>query len=489
MNNPLWHGSIPVMRLRPLFIFLVLLSGIVSAQEDKLFHLDEIRDVDSLEIEVLQDWKPASKDPAVRQKLIEITVCEWWLGQKVRLPVTLNAPADRGPCRNVIVANQGLAKRPALPTGGMLRLLKENGVGVVLIGMSTIDVMEPVGKLDVGMKENLLKTKDLRYSVAWIWGMSQMRALTAAMSEPSVFRPDKVLTTGGSKRGVASTVAGIVDDRFTAILPVIAPPLGNPGTPVLVLGTEPKELTEIDEKYYQTLTPEAAQALRERAVRRANQRVTLEQAEKAGWTKKEMAEMADRFWDTCRIVRFLPELKSRGLEIFYNVGTNDSVTPALLELGTVVPDFPICIVPGGQHGGPQTAGFDKQVPKQLEIQDNLVSYARHHFFGDRGMPGAPVIDFEKGESEIAVTVTFPDGTKPQKNELWWSYGRSPVYTLPYEFDKWESVAMTLGEGGEYTASIPMKEGTETIDFLSLHTHTENDLPITVSSPYRRVSME
>ena len=62
----------------------------------------------------------------------------------------------------------------------MLRLLKEKGVGVVLIGMSTIDAMEPAPKLMPGMKEHMLATKDARYSPAWIWGMSDMRAITAA---------------------------------------------------------------------------------------------------------------------------------------------------------------------------------------------------------------------------------------------------------------------------------------------------------------------
>ncbi|MAS96260.1 MAG: hypothetical protein CMO55_23910 [Verrucomicrobiales bacterium] len=475
--------------MRLFLILSLLLPCFSSLRAEELFDLEAIRDVESLEIEVVQDWKQAPKDPAVRQKLIEVTVCEWWPGQKVRLPVTLNAPAGRGPCRNVIVANQGLAAKPALPVGGQLELLKEQGVGVVLIGMGTIDAMEPKGQLHLGMRKQLLETKDVRYTPAWIWGMSQMRGLTAAMSEPAVFRPEKVLTTGGSKRGVASAMAGIFDDRFTAILPVVAPMLGNPGTPVLVVGTEPEELTEIDDEFYETISPEAKKALKERAVRRATQRVGLADAEAAGWTREEMEEMADKVWDPCRIVSYLPVLERRGLEIFYNVGTNDSVSPALPELGTLLPDFPICIIPGGQHGGPQTAGFSKQVPKQKEIQDNLVSFARHHFFSERGMPEAPVINFGTGDDGIEVTVTFSDDTDPEKNEMWWCYDRSKVYTLPFEFDEWESAVLVKNEDGTYSVTIPIEEGADTIDFLSLHTDTENELPITFSSPYRRVSVK
>lgn len=187
------------------------------------------RDASTLETRVIEEWHPWAKDAAVKQKLIEINVGEWWPGQKVRLPVTLLAPSSGEPCRNVIVGNTGVDLKAASPAGAMLRLLKERGVGLVLIGMTTIDAMEPVGKLDVGMKEHFLKSKDARYTPAWIWGLSDMRALTAAIAEKEVFQPVKVIATGGSKRGVATAAAGIADDRFTAILPVVAPIIDPPG--------------------------------------------------------------------------------------------------------------------------------------------------------------------------------------------------------------------------------------------------------------------
>ncbi len=460
----------------------------LSAEDKPLFDIEEIRDTGTLEVEVLQDWQPAPKDEAVRQKLIEITVCEWWPGRKVRLPVTLNAPVDRGPCRNVIVANQGLGKKATLPRGGELELLKEYGVGVVLIGMSTIDAMEPVGELHLGMQKQLLETKDPRYTVSWIWGMSQMRALTAAMTEPRVFRPEKVLATGGSKRGVASAAAGIHDDRFTAILPVVAPPMGNPGTDHFLMGAESEILQSIDAKFYGTHDSGVEQALRERAERRANQRVSLERAREAGWTDADVDGITDRVWDASRVVDQLDDLEERGLEIFYNVGTNDSVSPGLIELGEEFPDFPICIIPGGQHGGPATAGFTRQVPKLPEIQENFTSFARHHFFGHRGMPPAPAIESRRAGSGVEVVVNFPEGFEPERNELWWSFDRSPAYTLPFEYDHWDAANLEKGADGRLVATIPLRENVEKVDFLSLHTHTENGLPITFSSPYRRVEL-
>ena len=118
----------------------------------------------------------------------------------------------------------------------------------MLIGMTTIDAMEPVGKLDVGMKEHFLKTKDARYTPAWIWGMSDMRALTAAMAEKDVFQPMKVIATGGSKRGVATAAAGIADDRFTAIMPVVAPIIDRPADRMWK-ALRPAEITKANEQF------------------------------------------------------------------------------------------------------------------------------------------------------------------------------------------------------------------------------------------------
>ncbi len=489
--------KLSVFKLLSIWFFVGVHSA-DAADSKTLFDLDEIRDQASLEIVVLQDWKVSTKEPAMRQKLIEITVCEWWEGQKVRLPVTFVAPVDGEPCKNIIVANQPPIKRPGTPTADQLSLLKDHGVGVVLIGMGTIDAMEPDGTLHRGMREQLLNTKDPRFSPAWIWGMSQMRALTAALTEPEVFQPEKVLSTGGSKRGVAAAVAGIHDDRFTAIIPVVAPPLGNPGASDYVIGTEPELLRNIDEIFYLNLAagklplkPEVAKALQDRAKRRADNRFTLEQTRAAGWTDSDIKTITDRIWDFCHVAPEFSALKKRGLDIFYNVGTNDSVTPDLLKLGKQRPDFPICIIPGGQHGGPATAGYTSRVPLLPEVLENFISFARHHFFGDRKMISPPklVSKFDRETKTLSVTATFSDGIEPEKNELWWNLNRSLPYTLPFEYDHWDSIPMKKTGAGQFTVTVKIEEVPKQLDFLTLHTHTENELPLTISSPYRRINFD
>src|SRR4051812_28197035 len=329
-TNPRSSGD--PMRSSTAFVIVWVAAFSASAEiKPAAFDLTELREGSTLETRIVEDWRPAAREPSIRQKLIEITICEWWAGQKVRLPVTLNAPVAGGPCRNVIVANMGLALRATLPTGAMLRLLKEDGVGVVLVGMGTIDAMQPVGKLHLGMQEQLLKTKDAKYTPPWIWGMSDMRALTAAMEERTVFQPAKVLSTGGSKRGVAAAAAGIHDERFTAIMPIVAPPLGNPGG-AYVVGTDSTHITKANAQFLAdldggklpSLPPTAHAALVDRQERQAAERITIEQARSAGWSDAEIAQMNDRAWDVCRTTSYLSACQKRGLEIFYNVGANDS---------------------------------------------------------------------------------------------------------------------------------------------------------------------
>jgi len=474
---------------------LFLIAGLSTAHADDYFDIDAVRDQSTLEASIIQDWQPNAKDPSVHQKLIEITVCEWWPGQKVRLPVTLNVPAGAESISNIIVANSGLALKPATPRGVQLDLLKNHGVGVVLIGMSTIDAMKPAGKLHHGMREHLLKTDNTRYTPAWIWGMSQMRALTAAEAEGDLFQPEKVITTGGSKRGVAAAAAGIHDDRFTAIMPVVAPILGNPGGSY-VTGLDDPDIVAANERYLADiaagilpLDPSVKDALDGRTQRRIDSRISHQQVKDANWSQAQINSITDRAWDCCRIVDFLPALKERGLDFFYFVGTNDSVSPALLTLGKSLPRFPLYIAPGGQHGGPANAGFTVRTPLIPEAAENFKTFCLSHFFDARPLPTTPTIRHRllTGDKRLEVVTTFTSDTEPQANTLSWSIDRHRPYTLAFEYDTWQSTEMQKIADYTYRAVIEIPVGAETIDFLSTHRHVANELPFNLSSAYQRIS--
>jgi hypothetical protein len=392
-----------------------------------------------------------------------------------------------------VVSNSGNQMKAAAPSGAMLRLLKE-GVGVALIGMTTVDAMEPLG-LDVGMKEHFLKSKDARFTPAWIWGMSDMRALTAAAAEKDVFQPVKVMATGGSKRGVATAAAGIADDRFTAIMPVVAPIIDPPGGPYIE-GTRPAKIARANEQFLAEMragklayvTPAGFDAITVREKARADERLTLKEARDAGWTDDEIKAASTLAWEVCRTTNHLPALQKRGVEIFYNNGSNDNVSPGMLELCKRFPKLPILIVPGGQHGAGKGAAFTKMVGSMPEVDENLYAFAQHHFFNARPMVATPEITqhWDGAARRLQVTAVFPDQAAPQKNELWWSVNRHPDYTIEMEYDPWQSTPMRQTGPATFVGEVTLDSKPDTLDFVTVHQHTANGSTLMVSGPLKRI---
>jgi hypothetical protein len=483
------------MKLFFLFGAACLLAAAARADlVPQKYDLAAIRDPATLETRIIEDWRPAPRDPSIKQKLVEITVCEWWPGQKVRLPVAMTAPADGPPCEAVIVGNMGLVTRPPTPAGAMLRLLKEKRVGIVLIGMTPIDAMPPVDQLDDGMKQHLLKTKDLRYTPAWIWGISDMRALTTALAEKEAFQPKKVLATGGSKRGVATAAAGIADDRFTAIMPVVAPIIDSPGGPY-VEGMMPEAIMKMNDAFLEEVKagkhapkiPAAAhEALTNRQKVRAAERISVAEAKAAGWSEAEIKEACTAAWEVCRTTKYLPQLQKRGVAIFYNQGTNDNVSPGLLELGRRFPELPVYLMPGGQHGGGKDSGLTKAVASQPDVDENLHAFAQHHFFGSRPMVAAPKVTGMLEQGRLRVTVTFPDGANPQTNQLWWSPDRHLDYSLAMEYDEWQAQPLERTGPGTFAGKVALPAGCKTVQFVTVHAETQGGSTLTVSSPLGEV---
>jgi len=463
-----------------------------------IYDKSEVKDSSTLETKVLQDWKISKKDPAIRQKLIEITVCEWWPGQKVRLPITLIAPAKSGVCKNILVGNMGLNLKPAFPNPTYLKLVKDKGVGLVLVGMSTIDAMEPKGKLHLGMKEWLIKTKNARHSPAWIWGMSDMRALTAALEEKKVFELSKVMVTGGSKRGVGAAICGIYDDRFTAILPVVAPPLGIPGGS-FVIGLDDPIIVKANQEFLDNLKagkveglPETTyQALTDRKVRRELHRIPLDHFKAADWSDKEIETVNKKVWAVCHVTDHLEMLKRKGTDVFYNVGTNDSVTPELLELGQKFPEFRLYIVPGGQHGGPKGAGYTRRVPMEKEVLDNLLAFSEFHFFNQGVWPKTPKAQYKWNEMEkvLEVTIVLDEEVDILQNQLSWTEDRHKAFELELEYDKWETVNLVKTENSKLYYEIKPKRNAKRLDFTSSHTVKMGDAKLTISSPLISVLLD
>lgn len=56
--------------------FALLLTSAFADITPAAFDLTAIRDAATLEPKVIQDWQPVAKVKGVKQKLVEITVCE-----------------------------------------------------------------------------------------------------------------------------------------------------------------------------------------------------------------------------------------------------------------------------------------------------------------------------------------------------------------------------------------------------------------------------
>ncbi len=476
------------MKLPTAFLFCALVTissaraGIIIGRYD----MASVRDASTLETRVIEDWKPVAKDPSLRSKLIEITVCDWWPGQKVRLPVSLLAPADKV-CTNVLIENMGLQPKVPALSGAKLRLLKEHGVGLVFIGMVPITDMEPVGQLHLQMEEHFVKTKDARYTPAWIWGLSDMRALTAALAEKDVFQPKKVMTTGGSKRGVATAASCIADDRITAMMPVVAPIIDSPGGPY-VEGTLDPAITTMNEEFLAKMSAAGRAAMLVRQKARSDERLKLESTRAADWSEAEIKAASSIAWEVCRTTNYLEALKSRGVDMLYCEGSNDNVSPGLLELGEKFPQLPVYIMPSGQHGGAKEAGFTKSVASQPDVDDNLYAFAMHHFFGARRLIEAPKLtaNFKKDTNHLSISVVFPDGTEPQGNEVFWSVNRHPDYSIQKEFDAWSSAPLRKTGKATYTGEATIEGDVKTLDVITVHKHTEAGTTLTISSPEVRL---
>jgi hypothetical protein len=261
----------------------------------------------------------------------------------------------------------------------------------------------------------------------------------------------------------------------------------------------PPELVQADKDFidaipsgkFPNVPKVAGPALVYRQKLRSDERITFKQAYDAGWSAEEMKQACTAAWEVCRLTNYLPALQKRGLEIFYNEGSNDNVSPGLLELGRRFPDFPIYVIPGGQHGGAKEAGFLKQVGGLPDVEENLHAFALHHFFGSRPLVATPkvVSQWDGASRKLVVTATFPGHTEPQQNDLWYSVDRHPDYTLQMEYDEWQPVPMKKAGPGVFVGEVVLPAPAASVEIVTVHGHTAAESTLTLSGPLQRVELK
>ncbi len=200
-----------------ILLCLGFISSLAYGQNALPYDMEQIKDVSLLELKVLQEWHPVETTPRTRQKIVEITLCDFENGRKVRIPVTYVVPDTKQACP-FIVSYGSLAPTVYKEFDGLQTKMLENNVGFVLPAIGPIKKMKPDGpQIVVEMNQLYKKTGNIKYSQMWLWGMTYMRAITAALTEKDHFLNEKIACDGRSKSAGAGAQALIHYPEVTGL--------------------------------------------------------------------------------------------------------------------------------------------------------------------------------------------------------------------------------------------------------------------------------
>ena len=442
----------------------------------KVFDMKEIRDPNTLEVKVLQDWHKVKGIIETRQKLVSINVGDIWPGQEYRVPVRMVVPANRK-AKGFHLTGSSNPRRledDSRPNPTESELI-QGGVGLVI----TV-VQEPgtYGQRQLSMEseQRFAKSLNPRFKIQyWAWPATLMRAITTAYAEKDHFEKGKVAASGGSKNGASPSMAIIHDDRMTAVHATVSPIWDSP-------------LRLNDEKSWDEL--------RKQPGRRGgftgghfgpnfNQRVL-----DSGGTWKDLQNFTREISDQVFISRNLKALRKRHIDMLFHPGTHDFVAFDMAWGGKHHPTIPIYLGANTGHG-------KRGHPKTERDQQNKAAFMLKHFFPQK-VKGAllepPKVESKVKDKTLEVTVTFTNDSREESGRIWWIFDRAPDGSPNYISQMIpDDQTMEMKKTGEsWTATIPLSPTAKRIDFFSNHgktlSYNNNAYKTYISSPYTRVSL-
>ena len=460
-----------------------------SGVKHDVFKTEEILDESTLDVKVLQDWHVDDVTGTTRQKLIEINVAQWWPGQDYRIPVRMIVPLEgKAKGFSITRANsyEGLMN-DSQPTDLQAKLLA-GGVGVVKTVVKPLNDIPGGRDLEQKMGRMLMKDLNPRYTTVWIWSMTLMRATTAAYAETDHFERGKVAGSGNSKNGISPAVALINDERFTATCSRVAFAYASP-----TRRADPEEMAKVvaaNKAFFEAVKAGEIDLDQQRG--RIYQRVMVGSesgiariAAKAGRSTDEIQAFADRLWSSVCVTENWDRLMDRGVDILFQPGTHDYVAYDILWGAQNHPQLPVYYEPnGGHHQTPHVAtAMDEQ---------NRDAFVWNHFFGGEPLLKPPASSHKIDKNKLSVRVSFDEGPQPISGRIWWIYDRAPAGSAPFLHvqipeDQWMDMECDA-KTGAWTATIPLKDGFDRIDFFSNHGHMANGYQQYLSSPYTRVDL-
>lgn len=452
-----------------------------------MFNIEEILDESTLDIKILQDWHVDEVTGTTRQKLIEINVAEWWPGQDYRIPVRMIVPL-KSKAKGFHITGDNTAEilmNDFRPNDFQAKLLS-NGVGIVKTVVKVLAQIPGKQGLEKEMGEKFLEDLNPRYTTVWIWSMTLMRATTAAYTEVDHFEKGKVAGSGGSKNGISPAVALINDKRFTATCSSVAFAYYSPTRTINKEGIDKVKVA--NKAFFEAvkagnieLKPQRAKWYQAHMV--GGKSGMAESAQKAGKSEEELQQFADGFLSSVCVTENWDKLTERGVDILFQPGTHDWVAYDVLWGAQNHPQLPVYYKPNGGH---------EQKPHGAAYKDNqnIEAFLWNHFFGVESMLKPPTSNYKVKKDKLTVSVHFNEGTQPKSGRIWWMYDRAPAGSAPFLHvpipeDQWMDMEFDK-KTGTWTATIPLKDGFERIDFFSNHGLEVNGYKHYLSSPYTRV---
>lgn len=443
----------------------LIFSIFAHGQKSSVFNMEQIKDVSLLELEVLQDWHSVETTPRTQQKIVEITICNFENGRKVRIPVTYVVPGAKQAC-NFIVSYGNLSPTVYKNFDGLQIKMLENGVGFVLPAIGPIKKMKPDGvQLNTEMNKLMKKNRNMKYSSAWLWGVSYMRAITAALTEKEHFSSEKIACDGRSKSGLASSMAMIHYPEVTGLYARVWSSATFPEYST----QEYKEKVEQDNKtFFQKL---AAGEITELGTKDNDVYKTMQTKAKkiveSGKYPKFSSRSLKEYAKMIFITENLDMLKEKGAQYYFFVGTNDNITMDVPLLAENYPNHPITYFPGGMHGGRSRFRGKSGTPDKEEAKTNRIAFFSEFFLGKNTILEKPEIEYDYQDSDrtLSVTISFKQDT-PKEVVLHYAYNRFTAGSKGYEYDAWEEQAMEKKDKHTWQIEIVVPEQVKTVSMLS-----------------------
>lgn len=449
-------------------------SRVCSAGE--LFDLDAIRDPQTLNINILQDWHVVMGPVKTRQKLVSINVGELWPGQEFRVPVRMVVPAE-SPATGFHLTGASTPSRlkQDLNPNALERELLRGGVGLV---MTVVQEPGTYGEsvLARAAEQRFAETLNPRYKIQyWAWPATLMRAITTAFAEKDHFTPGNVAASGGSKNGASPSMAILHDERMTAVHASVSPIWDSP-------------LRLCDRAAWDELESQPG--------RRGGfsgghfgpnfNRAVLAQ----GHTWDDLKQFTRDISDDVFVSRNKKQLRQRGVEMLFHPGTHDMVAFDMAWGGTHHTDIPIYLGANTGHG-------KRGHPRLERNQQNKAAFLLSHFFPDQvsgRLLRTPSVQHSVSDGVLEMTVEFPVASMEESGQVWWIFDRAPdgspkYLSEPIPDDHWAEMRFDR-ERGVWAAEIEFTADVERIDFFSNHRKTIHyqgkAYETYVSSPYTRV---